>query len=267
MEDFKSQPLQFLFCENCTLVYILETRNEGQHFFGNDSENTSSTQESIDRAEVFAEETAKKFDLNHKSFVLEIGSSNGLQLLAFKRKSIPCVGYESNSEAVKIAIENRIDTIEESFGVDQAWALLAEAHQYSKGRKADLIIAKEALSQVSDLNDFFEGISIILKEGGVTVVEDYCPELLFDATLEQVVRHGVASCFSTHSLKLLCANHDLQIADVQYAHSSNRRKLRWTIQHKGLHVVSPNVTEFLGQEIEDGLTSKQNFLELGQKYL
>ena len=31
----------------------------------------------------------------------------------------------------------------------------AEAHQYSKGRKADLIIAKEALSQVSDLNDFF----------------------------------------------------------------------------------------------------------------
>ena len=259
----KSYPLVAVFCEDCTLVSITETVNEKELFVDNYNYYASFSPAILNHAEQYAEEITQKLNLNHKSLVVELASNDGYQLQYFKKKSIPCIGFEPSPGPAKAAREKKIETIEEFFGVEQAWNFLAESHPQSQGRKVDLIIANNVLAHIRDLNDFIEGVSLILKESGTATFENPWVKNLLDENQFDTIYHEHACYFSTHAVQDACARHDLEITDVQYFDKLHGGMLRWTIQHKGLHMVSPNVTVVLGEENEAGLTTKDRFVEFG----
>ncbi|MFN8015299.1 MAG: class I SAM-dependent methyltransferase [Acidimicrobiia bacterium] len=259
----KEYPLQAYFCENCNLVSIADSPSQEELFIDNYNYYASFSPAIVEHASNYADEITDKLGLNHNSYVVELGSNDGYQLQFFKRKSIPCVGFEPSPGPANAAKDKKIDTIEEFFGVESAWNFLSETHPFSKGRKADLVIANNVLAHVRDLNDFLEGISLILKESGTATFENPWVKLLLDETQFDTIYHEHACYFSTHAIQAACAQHDLEITDVQYFEKLHGGMLRWSVQHRGLHMVSPNVTEILGLEEQIGLTSKQRFLDFG----
>ncbi len=258
-------PLKAVFCESCTLVSITETVNAKELFIDNYNYYASFSPMIVEHAEKFADDISTKLSLNHKSFVVELASNDGYQLQFFKRKSIPCVGYEPSPGPAQAALTKKIETIQEFFGIEEAWKFLAEAHPQSHGRKADLVIANNVLAHVRDLNDFLEGVSLILKESGTATFENPWLKVLLDETQFDTIYHEHACYFSTHAVQEACLRHDLEITDVEYIDKLHGGMLRWSVQHKGLHTVSPNVTEILGQEEEAGLTTSKRFIEFGDK--
>lgn len=260
-----SYPLKAVFCEQCTLVSITETVDAKELFIDNYNYYASFSPSIVDHAEKYADEFTEKLGLNHKSYVVELGSNDGYQLQFFKRKSIPCIGFDPSPGPAKVANDRKLDTIQDFFGVEQAWKFLAESHPQSHGRKADLIIANNVLAHVRDLNDFLEGISLILKESGTATIENPWLKNLLDGNQFDTIYHEHACYFSTHAIQAACDRHDLAVTDVEYIDNLHGGMLRWTVQHKGLHMVSPSVTEFLGQEVEAGLTTPTRFLEFGDQ--
>lgn len=261
----QSYPLKAVYCEKCYLVSITETVDAKELFIDNYNYYASFSPAIVEHAEKFADEITSRLGLNHNSFVVELASNDGYQLQFFKKKSIPCVGYEPSPGPAHAAVEKKIDTIQEFFGIEEAWKFLSESHPFSHGRKADLIIANNVLAHVRDLNDFLEGVSLILKESGTATFENPWLKLLLDETQFDTIYHEHACYYSTHAVAAACARHDLEITDIEYFDKLHGGMLRWSVQHKGLHMVSPNVTEILGEEVEAGLTSSKRFVEFGDK--
>lgn len=260
-----SYPLKAVFCNDCTLVSITETVDEKELFIDNYNYYASFSPAIVEHASKYADEMVAKLGLNHESFVVELASNDGYQLQFFKRKNVPCVGFEPSPGPAKAAQDHRIETINEFFGIEEAWKFLAADHPQSHGRKADLVIANNVLAHVRDLNDFLEGVSLILKESGTATFENPWVKLLLDETQFDTIYHEHACYFSTHAVQAACARHDLEVTDVEYFDKLHGGMLRWTVQHKGLHMVSPNITEILGQEVSSGLTTSARFEEFGEQ--
>ena len=80
-------------------------------------------------------------------------------------QGVPVLGIEPAANVAKAAIEKGVPTLVRFFGAEVAKELAAE------GRTADLVIGNNVLAQVPDLNDFVEGLKILLKPDGVLTLE------------------------------------------------------------------------------------------------
>ena len=72
---------------------------------------------------------------------------------------------EPAANVARVAIEKGVPTLVRFFGVPLAEELASE------GRCADLLLGNNVLAQVPDLNDFVEGLKILLKPQGVLTLE------------------------------------------------------------------------------------------------
>src|SRR5262249_15322697 len=106
-----------------------------------------------------------RFGLNPRTFVVELASNDGYLLRNFASAGIPVLGVEPAANVAKVAIEAGVRTRGAFFGSALA-AQLAE-----EGFRADLLLGNNVLAQVPDLNDFVEGMRILLKPQGVITME------------------------------------------------------------------------------------------------
>ena len=105
-----------------------------------------------------------------------------------------CWGSSQPPTWRKWRIEKGVPTLVRFFGTELAKKLAAE------GRCADLVLGNNVLAQVPDLNDFVEGLKVLLKPEGVLTLE--FPHLL-QLIAAQRVRHDLPRAF----LLLLAAQH------------------------------------------------------------
>ena len=83
------------------------------------------------------------------------------------------------------------------------------------GRSADLVLGNNVLAQVPDLNDFVEGLKILLKPKGVLTLE--FPHLLklIEHNEFDTIYHEHFSYFSLLATIRLMENHGLRVFDVE----------------------------------------------------
>ena len=97
--------------------------------------------------------------------VVEIGSNDGYLLQFFVQKGVSVLGVDPAANVAKAAEARGVRTQVSFFGTDVARRLAAE------GELADLIVGNNVLAQVADLNDFVEGIRVLLKPTGIATLE------------------------------------------------------------------------------------------------
>src|SRR6185437_16679062 len=111
----------------------------------------------LKHCETYTKKMVSKFDLGPQSFVVEVASNDGYLLQYFVQQRVPVLGIEPAANVAKVAVEKGVPSLVEFFGVKCAKKLAAE------GRCADLILGNNVFAQVPDLNDFVEGLKIMLK--------------------------------------------------------------------------------------------------------
>jgi SAM-dependent methyltransferase len=252
-------PLHVYVCEKCWLVQLEEYESPEQIF--SDYAYFSSFSDSwLKHCDKYCEAMKARFGLGSQSFVVEVASNDGYLLQYFVKRDVPVLGIEPAANVAKIAVEKGVPTLVRFFGTKLAKELAAE------GRRADLVLGNNVLAQVPDLNDFVEGLKIVLKPEGVLTLE--FPQLLQLIQLNEfdTIYHEHFSYFSLLSTIKIMEAHGLRVFDVEElkSHGGSLRVYACRGESK-THPVEPNVSKVLADETRAGLDKIDGYVNFARQ--
>jgi SAM-dependent methyltransferase len=233
-------PLTVYVCDSCLLVQLPESATPEEIF--SDYVYFSSTSESwLRHAEGYVEAITEQLGLGPESQVVELASNDGYLLQYFVERGIPALGVEPAANVAATAVERGIPTRIAFFGTETAAALVGE------GISADLVLGNNVLAHVPGLNNFVEGVRILLKPTGTATFE--FPHLLrlIEQTQFDTIYHEHYSYFSILALQKVFEANGLDVVDVEEL-SSHGGSLRLYVRHCGVEGPGPRVTELLERE-------------------
>src|SRR5215471_2197842 len=235
-------PLHVYVCENCWLVQLEEYESPEQIF--SDYPYFSSFSDSwLKHCDKYCADMKTRFELGRKSFVVEVASNDGYLLQYFAKRDVPVLGIEPAANVAKVAVEKGIPTLVRFFGTQLAKELAGA------GQCADLLLGNNVLAQVPDLNDFVEGLKIMLKPEGVLTLE--FPHLLqlIQQNEFDTIYHEHFSYFSLLSTIKIMESHGLRVFDVEELKSHGGSLRVYACRADSTtHQVEPNVKKVLVDE-------------------
>lgn len=201
-------PLHVYVCDQCWLVQLEEYETPDK-IFSEYAYFASFSDSWLKHCEKYCAEMKTRFSLDENSFVAEVASNDGYLLQYFIRMGIPVLGIEPAANVAEVAIEKGVPTLVRFFGAELASELAAQ------GRQADLIAGNNVLAQVPDLNDFVEGLKVLLKPNGVLTLE--FPHLLrlIEHNEFDTIYHEHFSYFSLLTTVSILKAHGLRVFDVE----------------------------------------------------
>lgn len=211
-EDFNRgetyYPLHVYVCEACFLVQ-LEQYQSPESIFSHYPYFSSYSDSWLKHSSNYCEKMIAKLGLTTRSFVVEVASNDGYLLQYFAKHGVPVLGIEPAANVAEAAVEKGVPTLVQFFTTRLAQDLAAD------GRAADLVLGNNVLAQVPDLNDFVEGLKIMLKPGGVLTLE--FPHLLklIEHNEFDTIYHEHFSYFSLLTTMKLMESHGLTVFDVE----------------------------------------------------
>jgi 2-polyprenyl-3-methyl-5-hydroxy-6-metoxy-1,4-benzoquinol methylase len=240
-------------CEKCFLVQ-LEQYETPENIFSDYAYFSSYSDSWLKHAENYCNKMATQFGLTAKSLVIEVASNDGYLLQYFGRQNVPVLGIEPAANVAKVAIEKGVPTLVKFLGAELANELAGE------GRCADLVLGNNVLAQVPNLNDFVEGLMVLLKPEGVLTLE--FPHLLRLMELNEfdTIYHEHFSYFSMLTAASILEAHGLTAFDVEEltTHGGSLRVYACRAESK-THPVGPKVREVIAQEGKFGLNSMKGY--------
>jgi SAM-dependent methyltransferase len=246
-------PLHVYVCEQCFLVQLDEYESP-DNIFSDYAYFSSYSDSWLKHAENYCNKMVKQFDLSGKSLVIEAASNDGYLLQYFVRQNIPVLGIEPAANVAKVAVEKGIPTLVRFLGAQLAKELAAE------GRCADLVVGNNVLAQVPDLNDFVEGLKILLKPEGVLTLE--FPHLLrlIERNEFDTIYHEHFSYFSMLSTVRIMTAHGMKVFDVEElsTHGGSLRVYACRAESK-THRLDPKVSHLILAEEKAGLASPEGY--------
>jgi C-methyltransferase C-terminal domain/Putative zinc binding domain/Methyltransferase domain len=206
MEPF--YPLHVLVCDKCFLVQLQQYVSPAE-IFTEYAYFSSYSDSWLQHASNYTDMIVHRLGLNQHSRVVEIASNDGYLLQYFVQKGIPCLGIEPAANVARAAEQKGVPTLVKFFGTQLAVELARE------GRQADLLLGNNTLAQIPDLNDFVEGMKILLKPSGVITMEFPHLMRLMEGNQFDTIYHEHFSYFSFITAERIFAAHGLILFDVE----------------------------------------------------
>ena len=188
-------------------------------------------------------EIKKKFN---PKLLLEIGSNDGALLTHFDKDR--AIGVEPCKNLAKITKAKKYYTY------DDYWDFKLSSKIKKKFKEVDLIYSANTLTHISNLNEVFKSINLILSDEGVLIIED--PSLLEcikKNSYDQFYNEHIY-VFSTIALKNLLKKFNLEIFDVKNL-PTHGGSLRYFIKKRSnkKYNVKLSVKKQIDKEIKNGL--------------
>jgi SAM-dependent methyltransferase len=205
----------------------------------------------LEHARSYADEISSDLGLGPESFVVEVASNDGYLLQNFVHKGVGCLGIEPTASTAAAAERKGVPVIREFFGKNLAARLSA--------KKADLIIGNNVLAHVPDINDFCEGLKVLLKPGGLVTLE--FPHLLNLIELCQfdTIYHEHFSYLSLHAVERILRSRGLRVHDARTL-PTHGGSLRIYASHEAdAKPVSGEVGRLLALEKAKGLLEERTY--------
>jgi len=206
MEPF--YPLRAHVCDRCFLVQLDQFESPDQ-IFSDYAYFSSYSEMFLRHAKAYVDMVVDRFKLGTQSYVVEIASNDGYLLKNFVARGIPVMGIEPAKNVAEVAIKNGVATLVKFFGSQTAQELVGH------GRQPDLIIGNNVLAHVPDLNDFVQGLKILLGPRSVVTMEfPHLMRLMADNQFDTIY-HEHFSYFSLSTVEKVFARHGLAVFDVE----------------------------------------------------
>jgi SAM-dependent methyltransferase len=252
-------PLHVYVCGKCFLVQ-LEEYESPQNIFGEYAYFSSYSDSWLKHADNYCALMKSRFGLRGESFVVEVASNDGYLLQYFVQRNVPVLGIEPAANVAKVAVEKGVPTLVKFFGTQLAEELV------SAGRSADLVLGNNVLAQVPDLNDFVEGLKVLLKPEGVLTLE--FPHLLklIEHNEFDTIYHEHFSYFSLLTTVRLMEAHGLRVFDVEElaSHGGSLRVFACRVEAK-THLVEPSVARLIEDEEQAGLGTIEGYMSFAKQ--
>lgn len=243
-----SYPLAVTNCERCGLVqltYVVPPERMYRHYLY-----VSSTSQAVRRyATALAVRLVDRYHLGASDLVVELGSNDGLVLHAFKQHGVRVCGVEPASNLATLARTNGIPTLNEFFSA-RTGGLLAR----QEGRAA-VMLGRHVFAHIDDWHDFFEGVSQVLAEDGVLLIEVPYLGHLVDSLEFDTIYHEHLSYLSVQAMMALCERHGFQMVDLEPV-ALHGGSILFSIRRQGSGQPSEAVERFWRQEQQTQLTQR-----------
>jgi SAM-dependent methyltransferase len=250
MERF--YPLKAFVCSNCFLVQLEEFESP-QEIFSDYAYFSSYSTTWLEHCKRYANEATDELRLGAGHRVVEIASNDGYLLQYFVERGVPVLGVEPAANVAATAVAKGIPTEVDFFGTQTARRLSA-----SHG-SANLVAANNVLAHVPDVNDFVEGVRILLAPGGRATFE--FPHLLRLMEFNQfdTIYHEHFSYLSALTASQIFRKHALKIVRVQHL-PTHGGSLRVWVAHEaeGIEPES-SVDDVLREERAGGLDRLETY--------
>jgi hypothetical protein len=250
-------PLCVYVCEECLLVQLPEEERP-EAIFSDYAYFSSYSESWLRHARTYSEAMIERFGFGPQHQVIEIASNDGYLLRWFKDRDIPVLGVEPARNVAEAAEAAGIPTLVRFFGTETARDLVAQ------GTRADLLVGNNVLAHVPDLNDFVEGLRILLAPQGVLTME--FPHLLrlLDEDQFDTIYHEHYSYFSFLAVRKVFAAHGLDLFDVEEL-PTHGGSLRIYARHTGQGPAGERVADLLAREQAAGLGSLDAYRSFGPR--
>lgn len=252
-------PLIAYVCHNCFLVQ-LEEFEKPVNIFHDYAYFSSFSDTWLKHCKNYVELVTKRFDLGRNNLVIEIASNDGYLLQYFKEKNIQILGIEPAVNVADIAEKKGIPTLTKFFNSDTAIDLK------NSGKRADLIIGNNVLAHVPELNDFINGLKILLKPNGFITLE--FPHLLQLILQNQfdTIYHEHFSYFSLITIQKIFTKFGLVVFDVEEipTHGGSLRIFVKNVENNTFPI-NNSVEQIIKKEIQYGLTKISTYTDFAQK--
>jgi SAM-dependent methyltransferase len=242
-------PLHVFVCEKCFLVQLEEFESP-ENIFSDYLYFSSYSDSWLKHCEKYTAKVIERFGLGAQSFVVEVASNDGYLLQYFVKQGVPVLGIEPAANVAKVAIEKGVPSLAHFFGTHLALELAG------KGKTADLIVGNNVLAQVPDLNDFVEGLKLLLKPHGVLTLEFPHLTRLIEHNEFDTIYHEHFSYFSLLATNSILHAHGLKIFDVEEipTHGGSLRVYASRVEDS-THLVQPSVESLIQLEKRSGMDS------------
>lgn len=252
-------PLKAMYCQDCFLVQVDEYKKYDEIFTENYAYHSSVSKSWLEHCKLYTNKVTDRFNLNENSQVVEIASNDGYLLQYFKEKNISCLGIEPTRSTADEAIQKGINTIVEFFGSNLAIRL-------SNLTKADLIIGNNVIAHVPNLNDFVNGMKILLKENGVITLEfPHLLKLIENSEFDTIYQEHF-SYLSLYTLKKVFNAYGLEIFDVEElsTHGGSLRIYGKHLENNSISIES-SVGYLLHKELTKGINTSHLYSNFDKK--
>jgi 2-polyprenyl-3-methyl-5-hydroxy-6-metoxy-1,4-benzoquinol methylase len=246
-------PLHVYVCEKCFLVQ-LEEYETAETIFSDYAYFSSYSDSWLKHCENYCDKMTTRLGLNRQSFVVEVASNDGYLLQYFVQRNVPVLGIEPAANVAKVASEKGVPTLVCFFGTQLAKEMAAQS------QCADLVVGNNVLAHVPDLNDFVEGLKILLKPTGVLTLE--FPHLLrlVERNEFDTIYHEHFSYFSLCTAVRVLQAHGLNVFDVEElaTHGGSLRVYACRAEDR-THAIEPSIGALIAEEEKAGLTSLEGY--------
>jgi 2-polyprenyl-3-methyl-5-hydroxy-6-metoxy-1,4-benzoquinol methylase len=257
MEEF--YPLHVYICDQCFLVQLQQYVSP-EKIFSEYAYFSSYVDTHLQQARLYTDRVVKRFQLGPHSQVMEIASNDGYLLQYFVERGIPALGIEPAANVAEVAIKKGIPTVVKFFGTATARELAAE-----RG-KADLLLGNNVLAHVPALNDFVEGMKVLLKPQGVITMEFPHLMRLMEKNQFDTIYHEHFSYFSFTTVQEVFAAHGLTLFDVEEIsnHGGSLRIFACHLEDVS-KPISSKVSELKEREKAAGFGRLEHYFSFGEK--
>ena len=204
-----------------------------------------------------AEDLIQRFNPFPGGLVVDIGSNDGTLLKNFQKHNMVILGVEPADNIAECARSSGIETLNDFFSEEVAHKVCAERGQ------AKVILATNVFAHVHDLEDFLRGISCLLADDGIFVIEvPYLIDMLSNIEFDTIY-HEHLSYFAVRPLVTLFSRFSIGIVEIERicVHGGS---IRIYVQKSADSLSSSSVNELLKLEREAKLDSLDTYRKFAE---
>jgi len=207
-DDDPEYPLELFWCPSCKLAQLGYTVDP-EELFSNYIWVTGTSSTAVAYATIFCDYLLERNpQAGEKGYILEVASNDGTFLKPFAVRGRKILGVDPAQNVASKAEASGAPTICGFFGKDLAKKIVTE-----RGA-ADVVIARNVLPHVADLNDFLAGVRICMRSGGMAVIEMHYGKIIADQLQYDSIYHEHLCYFTVKSVTLALKRFDLEIIDI-----------------------------------------------------
>ena len=250
-------PLNIHVCLDCGLIQVPD--NVPANFFRNYVYVPSGATTMFAHFERLAEKMVRLYASSQDDLIIDIGCNNGLFLGYCKEKGARVLGIDPADNLTERVRKKGIDIVGEYFGIRTGKIV---AQQYPG---AAVIVTTNTLNHIADLHDFMGGINLVLGRDGIFVVEVPHALDLIEKNEFDTIYHEHVSEFTVRSLAELYRFFDLEIFSIERLPIHGGSMRVYAQRQGGRRAIEPVVAEWLRNEEEADLFSKQTHITFAKR--
>jgi SAM-dependent methyltransferase len=253
-------PLRVGFCRSCGHVQLMESVPADamfENYLYVSSASDTLVRHLLDLSEILV----RRYRLGPADLVIDIGCNDGTLLQGFRSHGVQPLGVDPARNLAELTSGAGIARCTALFTASTARNVVAQ------WGPASLVTATNTFPHIQNLDDFIQGIKIVLKPEGVFVIEthyllDLIQQLAFDT-----IYHEHVSYWALGPMQRLFASHGMAVVDAERV-PLHHGQLRVHVQRQSEGTVHSRVAEIIAAEKAarlDHFETYERFAERVQK--